>query len=257
MRKIHYHKLNPGGNITALVSETIPRDIYSPLAKMIMKSDPEIEQVGYIEKPQSANVAFRLQMMGGEFCANAARCAAFFWTQEKPQSPVKFEVSGTDHMVSAEINRNKVCVILPADFFKQIYGNNPITVDLEGIRHVIHDKNNYQGLTPPDFSIYKEQCPYGALGILFIKTNHDIIDLDPYVWVRDTETYIHETGCGSGSIAVAVSIYKSDKKRKEFQIRQPSKKIYHVAISEMNGKLKDIKFFGAVEYVKEDVVDCP
>jgi len=41
-----------------------------------MKQQPEVEQVGFVMPAKKPLCDFHVEMMGGEFCGNAARCAA-------------------------------------------------------------------------------------------------------------------------------------------------------------------------------------
>ena len=71
--EIHFVIADPAGNITAIVKDGVADDDYRSVAAAIMQ-DPQwkVEQVGFITEPKVGGEA-RLQMMGGEFCGNAAR----------------------------------------------------------------------------------------------------------------------------------------------------------------------------------------
>lgn len=75
-----YEILNPSGNITALVTEDVPREKYKEISDEIMKNDPNIEQVGFLKK--YSNSIFRLEMAGFEFCGNASRAFECFLVKE-------------------------------------------------------------------------------------------------------------------------------------------------------------------------------
>lgn len=92
--------LNPGGNITGLVSE-IPsnRSRRKFINDAVMKSFPQVEQVGFLDLRSR-----RLEMAGGEFCGNATRCAAFLTLKEKP-GRTNVSVSGTKQILKARIGK--------------------------------------------------------------------------------------------------------------------------------------------------------
>ena len=90
--KINYCYVNPGGNPTVLVLTKVLLQSQAHVAKRIMLLLPKtLEQVGFIEPAKDPAARFRLQMMGGEFCGNAARAAgAFLASKSEVKSPFKF-----------------------------------------------------------------------------------------------------------------------------------------------------------------------
>lgn len=96
--------LNPGGNITAL-AEGIPasRPLRKTINDEVMKVFPEVEQVGFLDRPIP-----RLEMAGGEFCGNATRCAAYLLLGGEP-GKISLNVSGAgDKKLTARIDDNKL-----------------------------------------------------------------------------------------------------------------------------------------------------
>ena len=79
---ISYTKINPAGNITAIVDSFVPRQEQSLAAAELMRRDASLEQVGFLEKPDDPCCLVRLQMMGGEFCGNASLSAAAVMLQK-------------------------------------------------------------------------------------------------------------------------------------------------------------------------------
>ena len=78
--KIVYCYVDPGGNPTVLVLNKVSRKSQAKVANSIFqKLTNSCEQVGFIEPAGDPNAQFRLQMMGGEFCGNAARATGVFW----------------------------------------------------------------------------------------------------------------------------------------------------------------------------------
>lgn len=55
-----YYKIDPTGNITAIVETSAERNKQSRIAGLIMAADTTIEQVGFLEKPHG-EAAVRLQ----------------------------------------------------------------------------------------------------------------------------------------------------------------------------------------------------
>ena len=115
--KIQFVKANPSGNTTILALTPLPRDKYAQAASLLMNDNViGAEQVGYVEKTESGS---RLEMMGGEFCANASRSYAAWLAMGgyeyldgggeiikpllEPQKRVQVEVSGANCMLEAQI----------------------------------------------------------------------------------------------------------------------------------------------------------
>lgn len=80
---MRYSILDPTGNITALVEESVAVERQPALAAQIMALHPQVEQVGFVrlglrEDAQGSEtlVAGELRMAGGEFCGNATMSAA-------------------------------------------------------------------------------------------------------------------------------------------------------------------------------------
>ena len=69
---LEYTILNPTGNITALVETDVELSRHPLVAAELMQRHPEVEQVGFVSYGPSP----ALRMAGGEFCGNAAMCAA-------------------------------------------------------------------------------------------------------------------------------------------------------------------------------------
>ena len=69
---LDYLRADPAGNITAFVIGDVDPAHRAKIAnKIIDDYDPSVEQVGFISK--KADGSYRMDMMGGEFCANASR----------------------------------------------------------------------------------------------------------------------------------------------------------------------------------------
>ena len=81
--ELSFQLADPAGNVTLLVTTPVPREDYATLAARLL-SIPELhaEQVGFLAPPQGEGV-IRLEMMGGEFCGNALRCAGLYYAVQQ------------------------------------------------------------------------------------------------------------------------------------------------------------------------------
>lgn len=248
MVKISYYKLWPSGNITALLTGIFGRDEYAAISNKIMAEDKEVEQVGFIEKSAAPGIHFRLQMAGGEFCGNAARSAAFLHHHLNGVEEIVMEVSGLEEPVRAQVKDGVSAVYLPANFFINIE-NTPEghgVVDLLGIRHVVvpgvgTDDGHHEIL-----GRHKADKP--AVGVIYLQEEKETFTITPYVWVRETNSLIKETACGSGSVAAAIVCKRNNTTQDIFPIKQPSLEDILVDFSSkdyirLSGKVKHLGDF--------------
>ncbi len=203
---------DPAGNRTALVLTPVPRAEYAPLAGRIMAVRAlGAEQVGYCLPPTpGAGSAGRLEMMGGEFCGNAAR--SFGLLLARGMGPgrrrVPVEVSGCPRLLEAEADPETGWAASPMPLPLAVQelevpglGRFPAVL-LEGITHVIA-----QGVAPSEEAFRRIrraaglQWDWEALGAMFLGEGDF---LTPAVAVRATGSVVFESSCASGSTAAAV-----------------------------------------------------
>ncbi|MEK7086058.1 MAG: hypothetical protein AAB953_03540 [Patescibacteria group bacterium] len=249
-----YHILWPGGNTTALVTKKFPRNKHVKIAKQILNKHENVEQVGFLEKPKNSKADIHLQMMGGEFCGNAARAAAFLEAMKNNKKSFKLEVSGFPEILDATIIGSRVALTLPGSFFikmenKKEQSQEIQIVDLMGIRFILKKfiKQNAISEAKKLIKKYKNECP--AVGVIYLSKKGNKIVIDPVVCVKKTDTCYNETACGSGSIAAAIAEFKLDPTKKSFSVIQPSKVIYAVTIIGNKNKINKIKFQGPVKHL--------
>ena len=199
---------DPTGNLTALVPFPVSRDAQPVLADEIMAAS-DCEQVGFLEKPTDSRALVRLQMMGGEFCGNAAMSAAayvFFLSGFHPgeERTIPLEVSGADGLLSCRIRAlsrgYEGTVKMPA--IREVFQSPAWTrVRMDGITHFIIKKP----LEDPEAEAMLRKLaleePADAVGLLQWANGF----MKPLVYVRGTNSMVFETGCGSGSAAIGAA----------------------------------------------------
>ena len=258
-----YEFLNPSGNITALVTKDVPRDKYQEISNKIMKSDPNIEQVGFLKK--YSNSVFRLEMAGLEFCGNASRAFACFLVKEKYVNTNTFEisVSGYDNLIECNVEKKgeEYYSTINLKFHKPIndfienkkLNNEEISViHLPGISHTFLDQKK--------FKFDKENClkeakkiiqelsliNLPAIGVIWYDDNQ----INPVVYVKDIDSLFYENSCGSGSIAYG--IYQSYLKNKDgifnFDVVQKNKEVVKVTIELKDKIINSAKLSGQTKF---------
>lgn len=101
-------------------------------------------------------------------------------------------------------------------------------VDLGGIVHILVDEENFP-FSKDDYTskmkIIKDKLNVDcdAVGVLWLKGDDKKVNMKPVIWVKSIDTCYYETSCGSGSIAVGLTM------QKDVEVVQPSGKEIKVA----------------------------
>jgi len=225
---LKYIKCSPSGNITVLVTSKFERKNYASIAIEIMSLFSDVEQVGFIEEPKNKLAVIRLQMMGGEFCGNAARSLA--WVALKKgwinASSFFIESSGANSLLRAEIQGDRVRIEHPIrneiDSISII--DDFIIVDLVGITHVLVEgppKANAKGEV---FDCLKrlDLLRKKAAGVMYTVRTGKGLTISPYVWVRETKSLVEESACASGTQAVVTAEAWKKRESLTLEVNQPS-----------------------------------
>jgi len=103
---LRYTVIDPTKNITLLVTTPVPRALQPQTAAWLLRHEKDAEQVGFLEPSDGAPA--RLQMMGGEFCANATMSLGA-WLCRRDRLPhgvthdFALEISGASHLVPCAV----------------------------------------------------------------------------------------------------------------------------------------------------------
>ena len=270
---IRFAKVWPGGNTTALVRTRVPRSLYSEIARTILQQDKSIEQVGFIESPSSPRALIRLQMMGGEFCGNATRSIAYFLYEslqkQNGNAPKQFmvEVSGSDQLIPCSIEDKCVEIGLPVDHYtSDLFRTckDGTLVKLDGIQHFVTDFPAFAAFQP---GFLKLRAHYIlrhegllrndilAAGVIFMQKMKEGIKLHPVIWVQETGTFIYETSCASGTLAVALHMARDVKEGKEVNsLMQPSGMSLRTTVTKKDGKFSKVLICGEVETKESNII---
>ena len=233
IKKIDYKILNPGGNKTALINGIEYTNNQKKLINdMIMNNYPQVEQVGFLSDKEN-----RLEMAGGEFCINGARCAIFEYLKGK-EGKIELSVSGTDKKIIGKVLKNRN-VEVKLNINKKISDlieikNDFMCIKIDGILIAVLDeekskkyiqklKENEQAtkIELKQLMINDINSDEKAIGIILLEKVSQKIKMNPIVWVKEINTIFYETACGSGSIGTAIYNYLKNS-QKEIKLVQPS-----------------------------------
>ncbi len=255
MKDYKYKIFNPVGNKTALVyEEGFSKEERIIINNLVLKKHRDVEQVGFIDTKQN-----KLEMAGGEFCANATRCAVWELLNKR-EGKAFLAVSGLKEKIEGGIDKAKevfVKINISKCFDELINTNEKYNfINLDGIMHaVINEKDSgmYINLlkknTLKEDELKQEMKKFNtsenAVGIVLLERINEILKIYPIVWVKGIDTLYFETACGSGSLAVAIYKYFTTN-NKDFIINQPSGYTIKVNLDTDDKKIKSATISGIV-----------
>ncbi len=241
-----YYIYYPGGNTTALVLGDNSQD-YIKTTALIMGKNPSIEQVGFLKAPVLQNTDLHLEMMGGEFCGNAARCAAVHYYKSTGKDNVALTVSGFLGVLKAQIQGDNVTLTIPGEFLKSLTFQNYGQVNFSGISYAVFNSAIPSQQREKIVNNFDPAIP--AVGIIELKKLVSGTKIVPHVYVRQTQTFISESACASGSLAAALVLWRQEGYPKNFftAIGQPSGSNYKITINGNKETLIDLMLSGPVK----------
>lgn len=253
--------LDPAGNVTAIVCSDVPAAERARVAAQILRL-PElgIEQVAFLTAPRSGG-EIRLEMMGGEFCGNALRCAGFYQALRngaQGKSCVFAEISGADGVqpVMADTAEGTASTVMPLPLSVQSAGWADVQaarVTFAGITHFVID------CAQPDETLVQRAIAAApeasAVGAIFLDRTHGSIK--PVVFVRETASCVAENSCASGSVATAVVLTADFADGiTEIGIGQPGGTL-EVGVQRTDGAVTGLSIGGAVRLTQTLTVTLP
>ncbi|MBU5669896.1 hypothetical protein KQI68_08620 [Peptoniphilus sp. MSJ-1] len=207
-KSFNYFRANPGGNITGFVLNPLYPGYRKPYTDCIREQiDSSVEQVGFIS-PAYEGAPLRMDMMGGEFCANATRAYGLYSaTFYETDGPVDIEVyvsgkEGTTDVIANVKESTAYVAIEPAISKKEIEvdGKKGTLVVLPGISHLIFEEKEDEKLVEKALEVLKKDYKDDAYGVVFF--DRDKMEIIPHIYVEGTETLVREGSCGSATAAI-------------------------------------------------------
>lgn len=238
MRTLRFYKISPGGNATILILDPVAPEDRAPLARTLLNANHlQAEQVGYLDL---SSTPMRLDMMGGEFCGNACRAAAAVMYREgrgladgDGSWRGVLRVSGADRPLAvcvATMGNELECGVempLPAVDAVSEVGSGIGLVRLPGIVHLCLDERAHpfpadHGRVASELRQRFGLTAEDAVGCVWHRQEHGVQAIRPVVWVRSTDSTCFETGCGSGSLALALWLGRRQNFPTTLRVLQPS-----------------------------------
>lgn len=292
MTSYQYQIFVPGGNKTALVEglagldgDEVKRKAIQDaiLAKHKSDADGEVEQVGFVNTDKSKPP--RLVMTGGEFCANAVRCAAAYYREalRRDDDHVDILVSGAEKPVRAGLTttRSAKGVRLKAWAYMPLLDDNSKTVtplnddglywvSIDGMSHLIvpqtqsapYIREIYANSTDKaaqmkvalDFlekrAVDELLYPGIACGVVFIEHIVDVLKIHPFVHLVPMDKTFYESACGSSAASVGLLHSFLIGESVNFSLLQPSGSLIRVEVDYTADTFSNVRISGGIEFGK-------
>jgi diaminopimelate epimerase len=245
---------DPAKNITVFVLTPVPPDERAQVAGVLL-SDPSLkaEQVGFVIPP-FRNARWRLEMMGDEFCGNAARSFGLYVARRTGLSGkvcLEVEISGANSPVGVrvDVERGLAEASMPPVVARKTlaYGGADLPVYVfEGIAHVIAP--DIRPSEPVFYAIKalfegdSDHC--GALGVMFWDSAARL--MTPAVYVYATGKLVFESSCGSGSAALGLCLAEALDSGEELLTLQQPGGIIEVRVEKRPGEGAVVSIGGPV-----------
>lgn len=254
MKNISYQLYSTSGNPTAIIPGQYFGAIKNNINKLVFKTNPKVEQIGYLYQKNKLSY---FEMMGNEFSGNGCRAAGYSLLKGK-NGKISFNVKGIKKQITVFLKNKVSSLPLPFCFDKTKIINNDfgfLIKMFDSLIFVFKEKVNKSKIRKI-IDAYQYQK---AVGIMFISvSSNNVVSLNPYFYVKKTNTLINETSCGSGSIAAG--IYLSWKNKMSFsclEIKQPSKEsIFFSSIWE-NKNINNLSISGKITKLGCYQIDFP
>lgn len=226
--ELRYTMMDPSGNVTILVESPVPEAEQPAIAERLLALEPSAEQVGFLTRCDASGVALR--MAGGEFCGNAAMCAAVYYAQQNDLTggTISVDISGAPFPLAVAIDRDRVGswrgrVAMPRPVsIKAITfpgGWTLPVVFFHGIAHVILRSSMSRSKAEKTIAVWCDFLKAEALGLMFV----DLLEerLTPLVYVPAVNSLYWENACGSGISAVGAWMAAEKGTPVHVALRQP------------------------------------
>lgn len=243
--------VSPGGNITAFVFDEVPQKLYTYYTNSIIRALPNVEQVAFIKRTPKDNI--RLEMMGLEFSGNATRALGRILL-DNPIKSISIESSGIDSVLKLERHKtnDEISVNIPLSIpaVTEI-SRTRYLIELPGISHLIvfesYTKDKVTRLVHQMLEITKAP----AFGIIFSKKlNEKELTINPFIYVKQTETLVNEQSCASGSLALAYWSYINSKQSTAI-VDQPSNNPLMIKIAPTSATIRgEVKLLNSGRIIK-------
>ena len=250
MQPLSFSKWDPAGNTTLFFPDNaVDSSKRASLAALALKSQALCaEQAGFID-PEGQ----RLSMAGGEFCLNATLAFGALLARRKAEMPGDSE-SGRTYTAHVTVSGWPGSIFLTSTGSASTWhvraqlplpslpctdlGEGRCLVRLPGISHLLLERSQNPIAPDPEsasktmnelrsrYELENEAC----VGVIWWEKQAQTLLMTPLVFVRETATLVWEQACGSGSLALALALDRSQGLQ-TCSLQQPSGAFLHVTLN--------------------------
>ena len=247
----------PSGNTTAVVFDQLLAADRKQLNTQVMENwkkgysqFPEVEQCCFVTKPVNKEALARVELFGGEFCANATRSVIWMLTGGRDYYGT-IEVSGVDRLLEFKVENSIVTLEMPLPEEQSVKEvAEGMLVQLDGIAQLV--VTGTEARTPKQLlSELKAGNRYclaeqPAFGVSYYESATGNARFN--VWVKAVDTDFDETACGSGTCAIGVALAAKRRESVTVNVVQPSGEVIAVTAvwDEQKGKVVRAEISGQV-----------
>lgn len=265
-KKLRFFKVYPMGNLTFLIdnsTNTIPTNQYKHIAQQLLaKTSFYCEQVGFFNKKKDH---LELSMMGGELCINAIRSLGYVDYFLSENKNPKVMTKGYSNVYEMRINDEETETNFEMKILRISISKTLSIVELNGIAYFV-EEFPYSCISMETASsrfnhLLKEHeaeiSRFKAVGYIPFhkeeKTKNYTIK--PIVYVRETESMLFETACGSGTIAAVIhEFYNKGNNDSPYLVTQPSGNNFKVNINPLEDNRFAVQLFSNVKIISEGYI---
>lgn len=225
-----FYKFSPSGNTTLFLLGEINSLTGCYCRNALLPEGISAEQCGMVDIDNR-----RLEMGGGEFCANAARAlGALLDMVSKPldrskSSQFSINISGNPYPVLLTVTGQAPHWSISATFHIGEFSlnkcaENHTLVQLSGITHLLLNDNwpahSEIACIARDKRAQYELHKYLANGVVWWRLKDDSLEILPHIEVPAVGSSMLESSCGSASVALALALHEISGNR-TYLMRQP------------------------------------
>jgi len=233
--ELDFIKLSPAKNTTVLITNYVPPSKYCKVASQVLSYTYLCaEQLGFITEPQhKSGSIIRLEMSGGEFCGNAVLALAAYvrYAGILEEDNFTIESSGVNSLLRCQIinkrnNCYRVKASMPLDFNYRLYKFDVlkgVLIEFKGITHFLFENRGQLEGNKIKKLIKTLSCELkvAAMGFIPYKMEKDSFQIEPCIYVSETDSLIFENSCGSGTLALGLFLAMRKKESVVYNIKQP------------------------------------
>ncbi len=198
--RLSIFRADPAGNITLFVRTAVAAQ-ERPAAAMRLMERFDAEQVAFVlPAPEGTDGA--IEMMGGEFCGNAARAYGAYLSAATGKTALSLRVSGCEGLVAVEVEERCATAQMPLPREVRAFASGTL-VDLGGIVHFVTQAAPSKEFFADIERKILQKTGAEAYGVIFL--DHEAGTITPLVKVVSTNTLVWESSCGSGTLAAAAA----------------------------------------------------